>query len=68
MEKIEQVKIDIETFNGVFLILCGVSWIHSHAEVYPQAIPIMEKAHRDFIELGKAIGLDSRGANIKQST
>lgn len=60
----ETIEIDIETFRGIYLILCGASYDHSGAEVYPKAIPLMNKAHKEIIEIGKKIGFDCRGGDI----
>lgn len=60
----EKIEIDFETFKGVYLILCGVPYDHRGAEVYENAIPIMNKAHKKFIEIGKNLGLDNRGRDI----
>lgn len=49
----KKVEIDIETLRGIFLILCGVPYNHSGAEVNENAIPLMEKSHKEIIELGK---------------
>lgn len=61
----QKVEIDIETFRGIFLILCGVPYNHSGAEVNEKAIPLMNKSHEEIIEIGKKLGFDNRGYDIK---
>lgn len=60
-----KVEIDIETFRGIWLILCGVSYNHSGAEVNENAIPLMNKSHKEIIEIGEKLGFDIRGYDIK---
>lgn len=60
-----QIEIDIKTLRGIFLILCGVPYNHSGAEVNKNAIPLMEKSHKEIIELGEKMGFDIRGYDIK---
>lgn len=62
----QKVEIDIETLRGIFLILCGVPYNHSGAEVNKNAIPLMEKSHKEIIELGKKMEFDIRGYDIKK--
>lgn len=62
----QKVEIDIETLRGIFLVLCGVPYNHSGAEVNKNAIPLMEKSHKEIIELGKKMGFDIRGYDIKK--
>ena len=61
----QKVEIDIETFRGIFLILCGVPYNHSGAEVNEKAIPLMNKSHKEIIEIGEKLGFDIRGNDIK---
>lgn len=60
----EKVELDKETVQGIYLILCGISYDHSSSEVYPAAIPIMNKAHRELIQIGEKLGFDHRGGDI----
>jgi len=58
------VEISEDTLRGVFLILCDMPTDHSTDEVYQAAIPIMNKAHQDIIDMGNARRYDSRGADL----
>lgn len=58
------VEISEETLRGVFLIMCGLPYNHNGAEVYPKAIPIMNKAHEEIIQLGKKYCFDNRGVDL----
>jgi hypothetical protein len=60
----KMVEISEETLRGVYLILCGISFDHSGAEVYPKAVPIMTKAHHDIIKLGEDFDFDCRGEDL----
>jgi hypothetical protein len=59
------IEIDEETLRGIYLILCGIPYDHLGAEVYNEAIPIMNAAHKKIIELGNKMGFDNRGENLK---
>jgi hypothetical protein len=59
------IKIKEETLRGIYLILCGVPYDHSNAEVYEKAVPIMNAAHEEIIKLGDELGFDNRGEDIK---
>ena len=59
------VEISEETLRGVYLILCGLSYNHSGAEVHGEAIPIMNKAHEEIIKFGEEKGFDSIGADLR---
>jgi len=61
----DDIKISKETLRGLYLILCGVSYNHSGAEVYPEAISYMDLAHQEIIKLGKEFKFDSRGSDLK---
>ena len=60
----KKIEISVETLRGVFLLMCELPYKHSGAEVYPKAIPIMNKAHEEIIELGKKYGFDNRGVDL----
>ena len=60
----KKIEITEETLRGLFIILSGVPYSHSGAEVYDKAKPIMDKAHREIIKLGKDMGFDSRGGDL----
>ena len=61
----QKIEIDIETFRGLYLILCGVPYNHSGEEVNEKAVPLMNKSHREILEIGKKLGFDSYGYDIK---
>lgn len=60
----ENIEISKETIRGLYLIMCGLPYDHSGAEVYEKAIPIMNEAHLEVIELGKKLGFDNRGGDL----
>jgi len=60
-----EVKISKSTLQGLYLILCGIPYNHSGSEVYPEAIPLMNSAHQEIINLGKELGFDTRGYDLK---
>ena len=62
----DKIEISEETLRGVYLILCGTPYNHSGAEVYKEAVPVMEEAHRELIKLGEEKGFDNRGADLKK--
>ena len=62
MEK--TVTISEETLRGLFLIMCGLSYDHTGAEVYDKAIPVMNKAHKEIIKLGVILNFDVRGGDL----
>lgn len=60
-----KIEITEETLRGIYLILCKISYDHRGSEVYDKAIPIMNKSHKDIIKMGKDLGFDCRGSDIK---
>ena len=63
----EKIEISKDTLRGLFIILCGIPYNHSGAEVYEEAIPIMNKAHEEIIKLGKEFGFDMRGGDLRKT-
>lgn len=59
------IEISEETLRGLYLIMCGVPYGHSHSEVYPAAVPLMDAAHEEIIKIGKEKGWDNRGGDLK---
>ena len=62
----DKIEISEETLRGLYIILCGVSYSHAGAEVYDEAIPVMEAAHQKILNLGKEKGFDNRGSDLKK--
>jgi hypothetical protein len=60
----KKIEISEETLRGLFLILCGASYDHTGAEVYPEAISIMNAAHKEIIKMGKEKGFDDHGSEL----
>ena len=60
-----KIEISEKTLRGIYLIMSGLPYSQSGAEVYPQAIPVMQEAQREILKLGKEKGFDSRGEDIK---
>ena len=60
----KKIEISEETLRGLYLIMCGLPYNHSGSEVYNKAVPIMNKAHKDILKLGKEKGFDSRGSDL----
>lgn len=58
------VEISQETLRGLYMILCGIPFNYSAAEVYDKAKPIMSEAHEEILRLGKEAGFDNRGGDL----
>ena len=44
------VEISEETLRGLYLIMCGLSYDHSGSEVYTEAVPYMDDAHKEILK------------------
>jgi len=62
----DKIEISKETLRGLYIILCGVPYSHTGAEVYDEAIPVMEEAHQEILKLGREKGFDNRGADLRK--
>jgi len=65
-EEQQELKFDKETADGLYRIFCGLSrGVYTHAEVYDEAKPNMEKAYNMILEWGKNNCDDMRGEKLK---
>ena len=66
LNKVDTVEVPIDIIKGIYRIMCGVSRPVS-GEVYPEAIPGMNKACDWIIKYGRDNKIDPRGFDEKKS-
>lgn len=62
--KVSSIELSEDELRGLFLILCGVPYNHSGAEVNSKALPLMDKARKKIIDMGNSKNMDGRGGDL----